>query len=401
MIPAVPDHVRSGLQPVNHSSEAPVRDGVSATFREANEASQSWDAVRRVLEAHFHQPDLQAVRVVYSSVAAHKLRGPQVWPMVVGPPGSMKTELLSALDGLFGVHLVDQITPNTFISGQIEDPRKKRTAPSGLLNRIGDQGILICADFSTILGINRNHRASILADLRRIYDGHLRKEFGTSDNLQSRTWSGRITFLVGATPDVDQHYGVFQSLGERFVTVRWARPGGIEAGLRAMNQDTLNAKAELRKAVHNLIDSLNNDDPNIPLDIQLRIAALGELTVRGRTHIPRDGKSKLILTAAEPESNTRLPQQLGQLAKGSALLGGRRTTAEEDYLVARRAALDSIPAVRRKILDVMISGKDVITVDLSPSTRHYVVEDLEALGLLKGGRLSKFGVDLFQKAKIV
>jgi hypothetical protein len=313
----------------------------------------------------------------------------------------MKTELLNALYGLPGVHFVDQITPSTFISGQIEDPKRKSKSPPGLLHRIGPDGIMVCADFSTILGINRNHRASILADLRRIYDGHLRKEFGTAENPQWREWQGRISFLVGATPDVDAHYGVFQSLGERFVMVRWPRPGGIEAALRAMNQDRAAAKQELKDAAHRLIQTLPQIDPELPENLQLRLAALGELVVRGRTRVPRDPRTKMIITVPEPESATRLPQQLGQLAKGSALIGGRAVADDEDYQIARRAALDSMPAMRRRVLDTLIAGKDMGAAHLPGSTLNYIAEDLRALELVDGKGLSILAEDLLQKAGII
>jgi hypothetical protein len=367
----------------------------------SNPSAQAWKDLCQVLESHFHHPDIEAVRAVYSSVAAHGLIGPLVWPMAVAPPGSMKTEILMALVGLPNVHAIDQLTPSTFISGQIDDPKKKSKSPPGLLHRIGPNGILICPDFSTILGINRNHRGSILSDLRRIYDGQLRKEFGTADNPLGREWQGRITFLVGATPDVDHHYGAFQALGERFVMVRSARPGGIDAALRAMNQDTTLAKSELKSAVHQLIKSLPHDAPRLPDVMQLKIAALGELTVHARTHVPREGGSKTILSVPEAESATRLPQQLSQLAKGSALIGGRELANDEDYRVALRAALDSMPAVRRKILDALIAGRNISSASLPTSTEHYVTEDLEVLGLLAGKALSPMAEDLLRKAAIL
>jgi hypothetical protein len=119
--------------------------------------------------------------------------------MYVAPPGSLKTEILTALDGLPGVRLVDQITRNTFISGQIDNPTKPRTRPSSLLHRVGSQGILIYPDFSTILSMKHENRACILADMRRIYDGRLSKEYGTSEAPTENTQQGRITFLVAAT----------------------------------------------------------------------------------------------------------------------------------------------------------------------------------------------------------
>jgi len=313
----------------------------------------------------------------------------------------MKTELLGALYGLPAVHPVDQVTPKTFISGQIDDPKKKSAVPPGLLHRIGADGILVCSDFSTVLAINRNDRASILSDLRRIYDGHLRKEFGTATNPLQREWRGRITFVVGATLDVDRAYSVFQSLGERFVMVRWPRPGGVEAALRAMNQDTTAAKNELKSAVHRLIRSLAKSNPELPRDLQSKIAALGELAARGRTQVPRDGRSKTILNIPEPESATRLPQQLAQLTKGSVLIGSRETVSEEDYAIARRAALDSIPALRRKVLDELIAGHDPSAARLPLTTLYYVTQELEVLGLMESNALSSLAEDLLRKAGVM
>src|SRR5262245_36010711 len=96
-----------------------------------------WKAVEASLLAHHHEPDVEAARALYSGVAAHSLSGPPVWPMGVAPPGSMKTDLLAALEGIPGVHLIDKITPNTFISGQLDDPKKPRKTSASLLHRIG------------------------------------------------------------------------------------------------------------------------------------------------------------------------------------------------------------------------------------------------------------------------
>ena len=45
-----------------------------------------WDALQAVLHAHYHEPDLEAARVLYSAVAAHRLTGQPVWLMLVAPP---------------------------------------------------------------------------------------------------------------------------------------------------------------------------------------------------------------------------------------------------------------------------------------------------------------------------
>lgn len=160
----------------------------------------------------------------------------------------MKTVLLEALSGLPECHFVDKLTPNTFLSGQIQQPDNKGTGSPSLLHRIGQTGILIYSDFSTILAMNRDHRNAILADMRRIYDGKLSREFGTTERPAERVWEGRLTFAAAATPAIDTYFSVFQSLGERFVLIRLNRPDGVASAVRAMKQDRIKAREESREA---------------------------------------------------------------------------------------------------------------------------------------------------------
>src|SRR5207247_2633917 len=135
-------------------------------------------------------------------------------------------------------------------------------------------GIIVLPDFSTVLAMRPEHRGVILADMRRIYGGELRKEFGTAEKPESRRWQGRITCVVAATPDVDQHYSAFQTLGERFVMVRWSRAGGIEAALVAMSQDVDRARSDLVTAVDNMLGSLPDSQPLLSYAMPRRVAAL-------------------------------------------------------------------------------------------------------------------------------
>jgi hypothetical protein len=361
-------------------------------------APSRWQKVEAALLSHYFEPDLQAARAFYSAIAAHRLTGQPVWPMLVGPPGSMKTELLSGLDGLKHVHFIDQITAQTFISGQIVDDENAR--PSGLLHRVGSSATLVYPDFSTVLAMKAEAKASILADMRRIYDGQLRKEFGTANNLAAREWRGRITFAVAATPDVDAHYGIFQSLGERFVMIRWGRPDGVQAALTAMNQDGALARRELQAAVAELLGWLPQIEPVLSGDLQHSIAALADFVTRARTHIQRSGYTKEMVYAPEPEAPTRLSQQLTQLAKGSALLDGRNEVNSADYALVKRVAFDCIPTLRRRVVQALIDSRDLNS--LKPgSTLTYCVQDLEALKLLEERHLSSLSVELLTIAGVL
>jgi len=147
-----------------------------------------------------------------------------------------------------------------------------------------------------------------------------------------------------------------------------------------------------------LLHSLPKVVPDLPREFQRQIAALTELAVRGRTHVPGAGYSKDIICVHEPEAATRLAQQLAQLAKGSSLLDGRNVVSEEDCKLVRRVAFDCIPAVRRKILEALISGQSLKGLELPNSTLSYAKEDLQSQGFIEGQGLSQLALQHLREA---
>lgn len=354
-----------------------------------NSKQTHWEKVVQVLKKHYYEPDIEAARILYAAVAAHELKGQPVWPMAVAPPGSMKSELVSALDGLHNVHVLDSVTPKTFISGQIVEGPKQRE--QSLLHRIGKSGIIVCSDFSTVLAMRSEDRNAVMADLRKIFDGRLSKEFGTSEEVPG--WDGRITLVAAVTPKIDTFGTVIQSLGDRFVMVRWQR-GSIEATKRAMTQDIESAQADLKNAVHTLISNLPQGEVALSESFRDRIAAIAELAVIARAEAVRE-RDKRLKSVSQPESSTRLGQQLGQLAKGSARLEHRDSVNETDLSIALRSGFDAIPPNRRLVLEAASEGRRA---DLPGSTRSYAEEELEHLGLLDKGALSLLGSNLLGQA---
>src|SRR5262249_4674904 len=184
-----------------------------------------------------------------------------------------------------------------------------------------------------------------------------------------------------------------QSMGERFLQVRWPRPGGIEAALKAMSQDHT-VDHELTQAVGDLFQALirNRDslrNPAISEGIMRRLAHLTEFAVRARTHIPRNGYTREIVYVPEAEAATRMAQQLAQLARGSAILAGRDEVNEEDFQLARRVGLDSIPANRRRVLDCLMkerrpwSNKELEKASgLPAAVLSRLLDDFVGLGLI-------------------
>jgi hypothetical protein len=386
---------RSGLAGFDQNAGQSPRSGIHAFPHGeiGTDGSADLAVVEAVLREHYHEPDVQAARIVLGAVAAHALDGQPVWMMIVAPPGSMKTELAEALADCPQVHMIDKFTPRTFLSGQIQDAAKghKARKPS-LLHRIGDTGIIVVRDFSTVLGMRKDDLKSVLADFRCIYDGALASEYGTSE--EKVAWRGRISCIVCATPQVDDHYSSVRSLGERFLIVRPPR-AGREAALRAMNQDLPRQRHEHRAAVKRLIYGLSAERIGVAAEKQEQIVSLAEFVERARTFVPRDYR-KQIVGVSDPASPTRLSQQLCQLARGLARLNHRPSVSEMDMDDVRRVGLDCLPAVRR---DVLSAYTDHSCGRIPRSTRSYAVEELKDLGLMDaGGRLSALGADLLQRA---
>ncbi len=356
-----------------------------------------WQQLVAIVFEHFHDPDIQALRAIYAAVAAHGLAGASVWLMLIGPPGSMKTEVVTALEGIDGIHLIDELTPNTFISGQIQEGNERES--SSLLHRIGQTGILIFPDFSTLIGARSEMRNTVLAQLRRIYDGSLRREFGHTSAMADRRWEGRVTAIAAVTSEIDRHYAASQPLGERFLQVRNSRPGGRDAAMRAMRQHP-RGKSDLKKAVHELLQHLPSTDPALPTGTEEQLASLAEYVARARSHVARDGYNKQVQYLPEPEAATRIAQQLAQLAKGSALIAGRSEVCVEDYALAKRAGLDSIPPIRRKILDALLLGQGIEHFGIPRQTADYAMQDLQLLGLLEKRKGEFIPTELAQELAI-
>ncbi len=165
-----------------------------------------------------HLPDPGALYVSLATVAANRAEGDPVWTLVVSPPGGGKTEVIQPLAVLRDVHQAATLTEAALLSGT---PAKDRdqTAKGGLLRIIGDFGIILCKVFGSVLSMNRDSRAALLAALREVYDGSWTRHVGT-DGGRTLAWSGKVGFIGGCTPAIDSQHAVIGSMGERFILYR-------------------------------------------------------------------------------------------------------------------------------------------------------------------------------------
>jgi hypothetical protein len=353
----------------------------TASTPEPTDTPAALGKVHECFQSRLYLPDPGVVDVALGTYVAHRLGGDPVWTLLVGPPGSGKTETLMALRGLPGVHLVSSLTAQTFASGL----KGKRQA--SLLLRMEDDGkdFLLLKDFTTVLTMHRESRQEILAQLREIYDGSYSKEFGTGERI---SWDGRIGFIAGVTPVIDNHHVVNALLGERFIYHRLLTPDRRKMAVRALKArgQEREMREELQAAVAEFIEPIDFSSPMALSEAtEDQVVALADFTTRARSGVDRDSYQRDITAVPVPEAPTRFLKQIGSLAVALKVMGYSETDAMRRVA---GVAQESIPPTRlntlrllRQTAGMMDTQEIADEIGLATSSTRRVLEDLTALEL--------------------
>jgi hypothetical protein len=258
----------------------------------------------------------------------------------------------------------------------------------GLLRKIGDRGLLVIKDVTSILSADRNTRAGVLAALREIYDGRWERNVGT-DGGMSLTWTGRIAVVGAVTTAWDAAHAVISVMGDRFVSIRSnSTVGRSKAGRQAIKNtgSEITMRAELAAAVGGLIAHIATDQTWQIDDNEIeRLIKAADIVTYARTAVERDFRGDIIDSHA-PEMPTRFAKQLAQMVRGGLALGMSRGTALQ---LALRCARDSIPQLRLEILLELASNPRSRVIDVVRNiakpyrTIRRELKGLHILGLLR------------------
>jgi len=333
-------------------------------------------------ERWLYLPDVTPLLAVFGAAAANVMLRDPVWLLLIGPPGGGKTELLNSLSELPKVFMTSTLTEASLLSAT-PAREKAKSASGGLLKKVGDSGILLCKDFTSVLSMHRESRASVLAALREVYDGCWTRHVGVDggDTLQ---WKGKLGLIGACTSAIDTHHTVMASMGERFIMYRMPPIDDEELAARALDHQTSgrNMREELSRAVTDLFKAIDvNDHQVIDGTGRDRLIALATLAVRCRSAVERDSHSREVQLVPEPEAPGRLTIVLAQLFSGVTAVGASN---EQAWRVVEKVALDSIPALRLRIVSVLARAMgppillDAIAdaVQHPPQTTRRAIEDL-------------------------
>lgn len=345
------------------------------------------DTVLAAFDELLVMPDHGAILVALAGVVANYASGDVVWPLLVGPPGCGKSEIISSLTSTPGVWPLSSLTPQTLISGY-----ERKGEPASLLLQIGAFGILAFKDLTTVLTLHREARAQIFGQLREIADGKTDKSFGNGLRLQ---WEGKLGLVAGVTPVIDSQHAFLSVMGERFILYRLP-----EVSRREMSRRSLARRGhepELRQRikfeVHGFLEPFQNCGAlALPNQFTEPLVILSDLVTRARSGVARDGHSRDLLYVPEPEAPTRLAKQLAQLGAAALAIG---VTEAQTWRLMVKAGWDSVPAVRLAVINLLARQPKPITLSsieeatgIPDRTVRRTVEDLIALRLAQRTRHS-------------
>jgi hypothetical protein len=399
----------SGL--VDEQGQVQVQDSPEIIWQEIQDQIRTW---------HF-QPDIQAVQIILALLASYKIsESDHLWLHLIGPSGSGKTALgISMVDKLYSDHhKLEEISVNTFLSGLTRGKQKGKM--NSFLHQIGERGLIYAPDFTTFLSNDDHSIGRIAGQLRGIYDGSLSRRAGSME--QANEWLGNIAMITAFTPSVENKWHKHNREGERFLTLRWpkAEPRG-ESEEREMGrimksvEDKKEKQNELRGLVRRFIEwgstgSVDNVEvpprdekggdtkPPIPVHtlsspgtngIEDCSYKLAKLVGKLRT-LPVRSDGKNISHVAGEEGPGRCFKQLVKVARGWAGLLRRGEVLPEDWGLAERLAIDTIPETRRWVLEALPWQGGVTRAELvaemtpfqNAEAAEWHLADLQALGVV-------------------
>lgn len=358
----------------------------------------------------FHFPHLWPAVEVGLSTCATLLLADNVNPVAViyvGPPSAGKTTVASMFDGakvkgeLF-CYRSDKFTPASFVSHSAKATTEQLNKID-LLPRIRHK-VLVTPELSTVFRGKADDLAERFSTITRVMDGQgLWIDSGTHGR---RGYDGDYLFAwLGCTTPFDTKvWEVMAQLGSRlfFLVMDALSEPTVDELVKALGQAEAYQLGiqECRQVVHFFLDTLftryggvrgvqwnGKGNPGHVSDAINRLAIL--LATMRTLGVKEDAPP-------QPESPYRARAVLHNLARGHALVHGRRQLTSDDLPMIAQVMISSIPAERRAVLLALANneGKPLTVSQVEDATqvsRHTaegIMKDLDWLGMM---RFSKEG----------
>lgn len=307
-------------------------------------------SIHAAFEKWLSLPNTDVIDVVAGAILANRIPGVPIWLVLVGPSGSGKSEMVTAIRRVKGVYPLSNLTPQTFLSGKAKVERS-------LLYQLAPDPtpIITMKDLTTLLSKNATDRDDIMGQMREVYDGAYSKAFG---EVAPKRWEGKLGLIAACTMVYDEAAAQLSALGERFLVYRpdISPPMEIaEKAARTVSEDK-RMQEELQEAMA-LLDGMNLPDV-VPISYEVRgyLAKLCTFLAHMRTGVPREGWSHQIRYVPDVESTGRISKQLSQLIRGITIVKGHDEPYDEEVRLIEKVAMSSVPSMRLRIAKHLLGG---------------------------------------------
>ena len=330
---------------------------------------------------HMEQPEI--IDLVVALAFGVHISGDPIWLMIVGGSGTGKSELVNILSSVSNIHPLSTLTENTFLSGL----RSFEGKETSFLTKIGNKGMILMKDYTTILALHGERQASIAAQMREIYDGKLTKETGNGKSLH---WEGRIFFLGASTDMIYIFNEKTAGMGQRmlyYVMPEQNRSKMLYASLN--NLGDIQTKRKTLQEMVALFVEQNKDSVAsllpLPKDFETELMELINFSTIARTPTIRDyhGTLRMVLDSEAP---MRIFKQVYFASQLLVAIGGE--LKPEYRQLIKKICIDCIPKMLRKTLHALACFKTVTTKGLSQFLNYPTktagdwLQDLNVLGLV-------------------
>lgn len=307
---------------------------------------------------------------VLATVVANHFNHDPVWTLLVGPSSSGKTELLRLPLLLPVAHKASNLRRANLLSGSI---KKGSDEDTGLLFRMGDFGVIVVEDLTTLIQTSRDALGEVLALLREIFDGHVVRHFGNAAKDEV-AWDGKAGFVGGVTPAIDSCHRLLTTMGDRFLMSRMSLNHDlmVAQGQKAVHRfgvpDDIrqHLAEETRDFLLPITTKLRNAVlPPLPLALSDKLVAMATLACRLRT-ITERGLNGDVIGGYINEMPARMACQFSSLLYGHLAIG---LTLEEAFQAVSHVARSSVPAIRREVFEHVLASPGAVVNSLADAMR--------------------------------
>jgi hypothetical protein len=337
--------------------------------RVTSDRASELEWVKEEFQKALHLPDCGALEMCLGAYAANRMEGDPVWLMVVGPPSGGKGEQLTPLSKLRYVHQAAQVSEASLLSGT---PKKEHSqgATGGLLKAIGSFGILHMKDFTSVFTMNRDEKGKAISALRQVYDGRWDRPIGAG-GARTLSWEGKLGLIAGVTESIDSEHALMSKLGPRFILFRMPKLERDQQARKALgtNEHVERMRRNLREIIEEFFSDFDFSQKPSKLSKtdENWLVRLADFSTAARSSVERAPYTHEIEQIPESEGPGRLIRALQQLWAGLELIGVDHSRRR--YLI-QKAALDSIPPIRRICINYLSEHGESSSSEISDSCRY-------------------------------